>query len=279
MSDLESDDDGMECGQQPPGSSANQSIVPALQEDDRRAHHNALERKRRDHIKDSFTSLREVVPTLKGEKASRALILKKAADYIHMLKDDIDYQRNDIAQIRKQNDDLIEQLKYIPTKPQPRPPMHVAPLPTFTASHVIEDGTVASVNSPLFWNARRTAPNFMDLAALSRPVPVAEGHDYLRHSIVRAPAPTAKITDGDAGGGGGASLETTLTSPSPLTTAYTVPGLVVRPNVNAAQTPAHQNYILLTGKKNPTSSGNGVGGDTAPGAGTSRDIIVKLTDT
>ena len=31
-------------------------------QDDKRAHHNALERKRRDHIKDSFHSLRDCVP-------------------------------------------------------------------------------------------------------------------------------------------------------------------------------------------------------------------------
>ncbi|XP_040189185.1 protein max isoform X3 [Rana temporaria] len=36
---------------------------------DKRAHHNALERKRRDHIKDSFHSLRDSVPSLQGEKA------------------------------------------------------------------------------------------------------------------------------------------------------------------------------------------------------------------
>lgn len=35
---------------------------------EKRAHHNALERKRRDHIKDSFHSLRDSVPTLQGEK-------------------------------------------------------------------------------------------------------------------------------------------------------------------------------------------------------------------
>ncbi|MED6248326.1 hypothetical protein ATANTOWER_031591 [Ataeniobius toweri] len=35
---------------------------------DKRAHHNALERKRRDHIKDSFHGLRDSVPSLQGEK-------------------------------------------------------------------------------------------------------------------------------------------------------------------------------------------------------------------
>uniref|UniRef100_A0A673U0Q8 Protein max n=1 Tax=Suricata suricatta TaxID=37032 RepID=A0A673U0Q8_SURSU len=41
---------------------------------DKRAHHNALERKRRDHIKDSFHSLRDSVPSLQGEKGKRMKI-------------------------------------------------------------------------------------------------------------------------------------------------------------------------------------------------------------
>uniref|UniRef100_A0A8C5CEZ4 Protein max n=1 Tax=Gadus morhua TaxID=8049 RepID=A0A8C5CEZ4_GADMO len=58
---------------------------------DKRAHHNALERKRRDHIKDSFHSLRDSVPALQGEKqsikqASRAQILDKATEYIQYMR-------------------------------------------------------------------------------------------------------------------------------------------------------------------------------------------------
>nr|CAB3508190.1 unnamed protein product [Spodoptera littoralis] len=40
---------------------------------EKRAHHNALERKRRDHIKDSFTSLREAVPALQNEKVLQSV--------------------------------------------------------------------------------------------------------------------------------------------------------------------------------------------------------------
>lgn len=41
----------------------------SLSEADRkRAHHNALERKRRDHIKDSFHTLRDAIPNIRGEK-------------------------------------------------------------------------------------------------------------------------------------------------------------------------------------------------------------------
>ncbi len=54
---------------------------------DKRAHHNALERRRRDHIKDSFHGLRDCIPSLVGEKVSRAHILNKATEYIrHMQK-------------------------------------------------------------------------------------------------------------------------------------------------------------------------------------------------
>ena len=64
-----------------------------LSKADKRAHHNALERKRRDHIKDSFSVLRDAIPTLSGEKASRAQILNKATDYIqHMLKKNAGHQ-------------------------------------------------------------------------------------------------------------------------------------------------------------------------------------------
>ncbi|XP_066985319.1 uncharacterized protein [Macrobrachium rosenbergii] len=43
---------------------------------EKRAHHNALERKRRDHIKDSFCSLRDSVPSLQGEKDSSLVVFR-----------------------------------------------------------------------------------------------------------------------------------------------------------------------------------------------------------
>ena len=36
----------------------------SINDNDKRAHHNALERKRRDHIKDSFNGLKDAIPTL-----------------------------------------------------------------------------------------------------------------------------------------------------------------------------------------------------------------------
>lgn len=49
-----------------------EGLVTLSLQADKRAHHNALERKRRDHIKDSFHSLRDSVPALQGEKVGKA---------------------------------------------------------------------------------------------------------------------------------------------------------------------------------------------------------------
>uniref|UniRef100_A0A3P9K750 Protein max n=1 Tax=Oryzias latipes TaxID=8090 RepID=A0A3P9K750_ORYLA len=75
---------------------------------DKRAHHNALERKRRDHIKDSFHSLRDSVPALQGEKASRAQILDKATEYIQFMRRKNHTHQQDIDDLKKQNA-LLEQ--------------------------------------------------------------------------------------------------------------------------------------------------------------------------
>uniref|UniRef100_A0AAG5CUR1 Protein max n=1 Tax=Anopheles atroparvus TaxID=41427 RepID=A0AAG5CUR1_ANOAO len=82
---------------------------------EKRAHHNALERKRRDHIKDSFTSLRDSVPSLQGEKASRAQILKKAAEYIQFMRRKNNSHQQDIDDLRRQNNMLESQIRHLET--------------------------------------------------------------------------------------------------------------------------------------------------------------------
>ncbi|XP_063078883.1 protein max isoform X7 [Engraulis encrasicolus] len=78
---------------------------------DKRAHHNALERKRRDHIKDSFHSLRDSVPALQGEKASRAQILDKATEYIQYMRRKNHTHQQDIDDLKKQNAQLEQQVR------------------------------------------------------------------------------------------------------------------------------------------------------------------------
>ncbi|BHF69263.1 hypothetical protein SprV_0301230600 [Sparganum proliferum] len=54
-------------------------------DDNRRDHHNHLERKRRASIKGSYSDLREAIPGLRGSKASRAVTLQRAVEYIEEL--------------------------------------------------------------------------------------------------------------------------------------------------------------------------------------------------
>ncbi|EDW95350.1 protein max [Drosophila yakuba] len=106
--DIESDEDG--DSDNGLGSSRHTSTANFTQAE-KRAHHNALERRRRDHIKESFTNLREAVPTLKGEKASRAQILKKTTECIQTMRRKISENQKDIEEIRKQNNILAKQIR------------------------------------------------------------------------------------------------------------------------------------------------------------------------
>jgi len=100
-----------------PGEQSNFAVPQSsMSEADRkRAHHNALERKRRDHIKDSFHTLRDAIPNIKGEKVStsRAQILKAATDYIKTMKTRNTVYQNDIDSIKKQNLEIEIQIKQL----------------------------------------------------------------------------------------------------------------------------------------------------------------------
>lgn len=78
--------------------------------DNKRDHHNALERRRRDLIKESFSKLRDVVPSLQGEKASRAQILKKAAEYIQSMRKKNQTNQADIDELSRLNKMLEDQM-------------------------------------------------------------------------------------------------------------------------------------------------------------------------
>jgi Max protein len=106
--DIESDDEDLGSSASISGDSNRNSTFSQA---DKRAHHNALERKRRDHIKDSFSSLRDSVPSLHGEKASRAQILKKAAEYIAFMRRKNTTVQADIDDLKRQNKVLEEQIR------------------------------------------------------------------------------------------------------------------------------------------------------------------------
>merc|ERR1719328_462514 len=81
------------------------------QYDNKRALHNAMERKRRDSIKDSFKGLQDCIPTLRGDKTSRAQVLKKTGEYItHMQKKITDHQ-DEIKSLKSENTQLESQIR------------------------------------------------------------------------------------------------------------------------------------------------------------------------
>ena len=89
--------------------------------------HNAMERKRRDSIKDSFRGLqvqflilslhwtciafKECIPTLRGDKTSRAQVLKKTGDYIVHMQKKISSHQDEIKELKTQNTQLETQIR------------------------------------------------------------------------------------------------------------------------------------------------------------------------
>ena len=88
-----------------------------------RAHHNALEQKRRGVIRGCFETLRKSVPTLdSGKKLSRSGILRETAKYIRATKEKMVGHQVDIEEMRLQNQLLsneLERLEALPTKNSP----------------------------------------------------------------------------------------------------------------------------------------------------------------
>ena len=88
-----------------------------------RAHHNALEQKRRGVIRGCFETLRKSVPTLdSGKKLSRSGILRETAKYIRATKEKMVGYQVDIEEMRLQNQLLsneLERLEALPSKNSP----------------------------------------------------------------------------------------------------------------------------------------------------------------
>lgn len=122
-------------------------------DDDRRAHHNELERRRRDHIKDHFIALKNSIPLLEGEKSSRALILKRAVDYITLLQAQLKESKLEIEDQKRRNDQLrhhaalglINQTATVAPS-QPSAPVFSLPTPATSAFNCISLPSTSSAN-------------------------------------------------------------------------------------------------------------------------------------
>ncbi|GFQ91164.1 max [Trichonephila clavata] len=82
---------------------------------DKRQYHNLLERKRRDNLKDTFSALRDIIPSLKRKRnrASRIEILKATTDFlkknnpkVEILKDKIEKRNQFIEYYTKLTEEI-----------------------------------------------------------------------------------------------------------------------------------------------------------------------------
>ena len=85
----------------------------------RRAHHNALEQKRRGVIRGCFENLRKSVPPLdsEGKKLSRSGILRETARYIKTTRERMAAYQADLDELRLQNQLLSSELECLESLP------------------------------------------------------------------------------------------------------------------------------------------------------------------
>ncbi|KAI1720920.1 helix-loop-helix DNA-binding domain-containing protein [Ditylenchus destructor] len=76
-----------------------------------RAQHNALERRRRDNIKDMYTSLKDEIPNFSNDRASRAQILKKTIEQIQDSNAEVEELNRELKQIEETNQKLRAQIQ------------------------------------------------------------------------------------------------------------------------------------------------------------------------
>ncbi|KAI6186402.1 Helix-loop-helix DNA-binding domain-containing protein [Aphelenchoides besseyi] len=75
-----------------------------------RAQHNALERRRRDNIKDMYGSLQNEISMNGNERASRAHVLKKTIESIEEQKSENQELSDDLQRIEAENKRLIQEI-------------------------------------------------------------------------------------------------------------------------------------------------------------------------
>lgn len=97
-------------------SSVGSNYGDGLESDDeqRRASHNVLERKRRNDLKYSFQILRGQIPELKdNQRAPKVTILRKAAEYIKQIREEDDDLQTRMAKEKRRESKLLQRLAYL----------------------------------------------------------------------------------------------------------------------------------------------------------------------
>ncbi|NP_001158444.1 myc proto-oncogene protein [Saccoglossus kowalevskii] len=98
-------------GNSRPGSRSSSRPSSDSEDNDKRATHNVLERKRRNDLKTSFLTLRDNVPELENqERAPKVVILRKATDHIQQITADELLLVKDKEGLKKRNVILLDKL-------------------------------------------------------------------------------------------------------------------------------------------------------------------------
>ena len=83
-------------------------------DEQRRACHNILERKRRNDLKYSFQVLRGQIPDLEdNQRAPKVTILRRAADFIRHMQMEEERQELELSHERSRTERLMERLAYL----------------------------------------------------------------------------------------------------------------------------------------------------------------------
>ena len=87
-------------------------------DEQRRASHNVLERKRRNDLKFSFQVLRGQIPELlDNQRAPKVTILRKAAEYIKQIREKDEDMQSRLAKEQRRESKLKQRLAYLKTQP------------------------------------------------------------------------------------------------------------------------------------------------------------------
>lgn len=85
-------------------------------DEQRRASHNVLERKRRNDLKFSFQVLRGQIPELEdNQRAPKVTILRKAAEYIKQIREKEEDMQLRLAKEQRRESKLKQRLAYLKT--------------------------------------------------------------------------------------------------------------------------------------------------------------------
>lgn len=238
-------------------------------DDNRRDHHNQLERKRRASIKTSYNDLREAIPSLRGSKASRAVILQRAVECIEELVKRNRDHTHCVETLRRQNDLLDSRVQELQRTVQRLEGEEAAtaslPLgttigpPTMNGTLRLYSGTLAASGSSGSCSSSLPIYRLMPQDSSDRPV-TAHGSQtiYTLHS-----------TSGNRSGVHGGATHGSVLMPSSLPSRTRISPALSSLSTNSLQSSAFSGINILSAAASLVASSHSAFFSTSSGGSTS----------